>query len=74
LKGNRMTRNDIINVECTLHADPAGALAILVSSDGLEDSAVWLPRSQIEYDRNASVGDIITVTMPEWLATDKGLS
>jgi hypothetical protein len=68
-----MTRNDLIDVEVTLHADPASALAILVSDDGDEDNAVWLPRSQIEYDRNACVGDIITVTMPGWLATDKGL-
>jgi hypothetical protein len=51
----------------------ASALAILVSDDGDEDNAVWLPRSQIEYDRNAAVGDEITMTMPEWLAEDKGL-
>jgi hypothetical protein len=68
-----MTRNNLIDIECTLHADPSGALAILVSDDGDEDNAVWLPRSQIEYDRNACRGEIITVTMPEWLATDKGI-
>jgi hypothetical protein len=67
-----MTRNDTINIEVTLHADPPLSLAILVSDDG-EDNAVWLPRSQIEYDRDAAVGDVITVTLPEWLAMEKGL-
>lgn len=34
-------------------------------SDGTKD--VWIPKSQCEFDGRQ------TVTMPEWLATDKGL-
>lgn len=68
-----MSRNDTIDIEVTLHADPPSAAAILVSDDGEESTAVWLPRSQIEYDSDAADGDIITVTLPEWLAMAKGL-
>lgn len=34
----------------------------------------WLPKSQIEVDpQDYDVGDEVTVTLPEWLAQDKGL-
>ena len=34
----------------------------------------WLPLSQIEVDPSTyDVGDEVTVTLPEWLAMDKGL-
>ena len=65
-----MTHNDTVDIEVTLHAETA--LAILVSDDGDEDNAVWLPKSQIEYSPRIQ-GDIINLTIPEWLATDKGL-
>lgn len=32
-----------------------------------------LPRSQIEFDADATRGDIVTVKMPEWLAFNEGL-
>jgi hypothetical protein len=62
--------DETIDLGLTLHA--ASALAILVS-DGEKRVSVWLPRSRIEYDKNASEGDVVTVTMPVWLATAKGL-
>lgn len=36
--------------------------------DGGGDEAVWLPKSQCEWDEEEK-----TMTMPEWLAKDKGL-
>lgn len=35
--------------------------------------AVWLPISQIKFNHDAKLCDIITVTMPEWLALREGL-
>lgn len=32
-----------------------------------------LPRSQIEFDADATRGDVVTVAMPEWLAFNEGL-
>jgi hypothetical protein len=66
-----MSRNDRIDIAVTIHADPDSALAILVSDDGDEDHAVWLPRSQIEYTTDKH--GVTTVTLPEWLALAKGL-
>mgnify|MGYP006935485999 CR=1 FL=1 len=45
--------------------------AILVTdSDDLE-AAVWLPKSQVELVEKP--GDIVEVTLPEWLAIERGL-
>lgn len=50
-------------------------LAIKVSDDGIEedDSCIWLPKSQIHYDRKAEYGELIDIEMPEWLAIEKEL-
>lgn len=45
--------------------------AVLVSNDGDVEKAVWLPLSQVEIvtKRNG----IADVTVPEWLARERGL-
>lgn len=44
--------------------------AIKVSDDGGKTEH-WLPKSQIEYDERP--GGIVEVTMPYWLAKEKGI-
>lgn len=62
-------KSDLVDVLVTMHAETPKA--VLVSDTGENDDAVWLPRSQIEIEP-AKKG-LFTVTMPEWLAKDKGL-
>ncbi len=48
-------------------------LSILVNDGGPN---VWLPLSEIEIEENSpdlKQGDLITVWVPEWLATEEGL-
>jgi hypothetical protein len=45
--------------------------AALVTVD-VPDNGVWLPKSQIELSETG-IGGIMTMTLPEWLALDKGL-
>lgn len=45
--------------------------AVLFSEDDDMDGAVWLPKSQIEVEKVR--GEIVEVTMPEWLAKEKDL-
>lgn len=52
-----------------LHHDTG--MAVLVSETGDEKKAVWLPRSQVEVE--VIKGNIVEVTLPEWLAKEKGL-
>ncbi len=63
-------KSDLIDVSMQLHHETPKA--ILVSDDGDKSKAVWLPLSQIEFEHKGSSG-IVVVTMPEWLATEKGL-
>lgn len=44
--------------------------AVLVAETE-DDDGVWLPLSQVEVD--GDVGSIGTVTLPEWLALERGL-
>lgn len=59
---------NLLDVEVYLHAETDKA--VRVSDDGDNESAVWLPKSQIEIVHHKGT---IIVTLPEWLAVDKGL-
>jgi len=60
-------RSDLIDLTLNIHAETEKAIA--VSDDG--STYIWLPKSQIEY---AERGDsIVEVSMPNWLAVEKGL-
>lgn len=65
-----MSRSNVIDidVEVTARTDRA----VLVHT-GNKEEAVWLPLSQIEISPTG-VGGIETVTVPEWLADEKGLT
>lgn len=66
-----MQKSDIVDLSLHRHAETEKA--ILVSDDGDKKKAVWLPKSQIEIDLDASKGNEIVVACPEWLAKNKGL-
>ena len=65
-----MMKSDLTDVAVCRHAETDKA--IFVSETGKKKDAVWLPKSQIEIE-NDGHANFITVTLPEWLAKDKGL-
>lgn len=62
-------RSDVVDIAVQLHGERPKA--VLVSDSGERRDAVWLPRGLIEIE----VGKrrIAVVTLPEWLAVEKGL-
>lgn len=54
----------LVDLEVFLHHQTKHAY--LVSTSGLEHEAVWIPKSQCELDKDV-------LTLPEWLATQRGL-
>lgn len=54
-----------------LHFHAETDKAILISENGEERHAVWLPKSQIEYEDDGRGS--CKVTLPEWLANEHGL-
>ena len=64
-----MGKSDLLDM--TLHLHFKTDKSIKVSDDGDEDNAVWLPLSQIELEPKG--GALVEVTLPEWLAIEKGL-
>ncbi|OAB57524.1 hypothetical protein AY599_23650 [Leptolyngbya valderiana BDU 20041] len=63
-------RSDLIDIAMCEHWRTAKA--IKVSDDGDPDKAVWLPLSLVEVEPDGP-GGMVTVTLPERLAIDKGL-
>lgn len=62
-------KSDIIDIDGAIEARTEKAVLF---HTGNKEQAAWLPLSQIEVDETGVPG-IVTVTLPEWLATDKGL-
>jgi hypothetical protein len=66
-------RSDLVDLLLFEHHRTAAA--VLVSDDGEEKSAVWLPLSQVEIEAKPVKvgGNEIMLTGPEWLLNQKGL-
>jgi len=62
-------KSNIIDVDVEVTARTAKAVLV---HTGNKEEAVWLPLSQVEISPSG-IGGIETVTLPEWLALDKGL-
>lgn len=65
-------KSNLIDIACVIRAEREKSVAVADGTtethEGREREVwFWLPRSQIE------INDDGTVTMPEWLARDKGL-
>lgn len=65
-----MPKRQLVDFTLKLHAETS--LALKVSKDDDAANAVWIPISQIEINER-SPGQTLEVTMPEWLAIEKGL-
>lgn len=61
--------SEVVDIAVQIHAKTDRA--ILVSDDGDKEKAVWLPLSQIEVEMKQ--GGTAEITLPEWLALEKGL-
>ncbi len=62
-------KSDVIDVDGAVEARTDKAVLF---HTGNKEEAVWLPLSQIEIEETGFAG-IFTVTLPEWLALEKGL-
>lgn len=62
-------KSDLLDLEVFRHVQTEKA--ILVSLTGNKNAAKWLPLSQVEVEDKG--GGLVEVTLPEWLATEKGL-
>lgn len=62
-------KSDIIDIDVSVEARTEKAVLV---HTGDRDAAAWLPLSQVEI-HEAGFGGIFTISLPEWLAIDKGL-
>lgn len=70
IRGNDSVRSDLVDLTMNLHLEKP--LAIAVTDPAKPQSEwIWLPKSKIEYEKLGK--GVVTVTLPKWLAKDKGL-
>lgn len=66
--------NETVELELHLHYETAPDRgALLVSEDGNEKNARWIPKSLIEDREDDEKHKTVTITIPEWLAKREGL-
>lgn len=81
VRGNDSVRSDLVDIAMVNHLDSERPKSVLVSLDGQKSRAVWLPKSQIEIVTTGPIErkkawhtiQAVTITLPLWLAKDKGL-
>lgn len=66
-----MPKRELIDIAGCLHAETDKA--ILFSDTADKKDGVWIPKSQCEFEHDGGQARFITVTLPEWLAKEKGL-
>jgi hypothetical protein len=59
-------------VELALKVTMIREKAIRVTED--DKNYYWLPRSQISFDEDVEEGQIAEITMPGWLASERGFA
>jgi hypothetical protein len=81
--GNDSVRSDLVDIPMALHHETERA--ILVSDNGEETRAVWIPKSRCEFEKHSSFirghrkngqstgFPSVTVSMRQGLAKEKGL-
>lgn len=62
-------RSDLVDLQMQIHHRTERA--VLASLDDDREAAVWLPLAHVEVAPKEH--GVATVTMPEWLAIEKGL-
>ena len=62
-------KSNVIDIDGAIEARTEKAVLF---HDGDKSKAIWLARSQIEIEETGVAG-IVTITLPEWLALEKGL-
>lgn len=63
-------RSDVIDIDVHVHVKTERAA--LISETGDRDAAEWVPLSQVEVEMTS--GATARVTLPEWLAIEKGFA
>lgn len=66
---NKLVDIEDLRLKHTTYPESSSKGAYLIDTG---DEEIWLPKSQVEIERQ---GDgLVTVTLPEWLAIEKGLA
>lgn len=61
-------KSDLVDIQAEILTETDKAVRV----ENLKAESIWLPKSQIEIERRTGSGGVL-LTMPDWLAREKGL-
>ena len=61
-------KSNLVDIACIVRSETDRAICV----EHCVGKPVWLPKSQVEIEENPD-GKTVTVSMPEWLATERGI-
>jgi len=64
-------KSNLIDIECRLLVITDKAICVTMDDDVESPEKIWLPKSQIEFENSGIM--LVEVTLPEWLAIEKGM-
>lgn len=67
----RVTKSDLVDLTLTFRMERPLAIAVSDPAAAANAPMIWLPKSQCEFERKSAT--VVVVTMPQWLAREKGL-
>ena len=65
--------NEYVPVDCFIHKYTGEGGGYLISIEGEEDEAIWVPASQVDDNEEYEEGDFNVLYIKEWIAKKKGL-
>lgn len=74
----RYSKDERVEIQVALTAETPKALLVTTEIRGGQAvKAIWLPKSQIEYQKTGKKDqgfDILDIDLPQWIAEEKGLA
>jgi hypothetical protein len=71
VRGNDSVRSDLVDLTLQLRCERPSSIAVSDPAKPRAAPWTWLPRSQIEIEKKSA--SVVVVTVPKWLAREKGL-
>ncbi len=68
---SRVTRSNLCDLTLVFRMERPLAIAVSDPAAGANAPMIWLPKSQCEFEMKSAT--VVEVSMPSWLAKEKGL-
>lgn len=62
-------KSEVLDIMVEITAENSNEILV---HEGIKELAIWLPKQHIQIHRNYPIPGVNSITIPEWLAIEKG--